>query len=348
MAVSQNRLIRTARGLARRGVPPAFWNAASADEAALHSASNRICFSLLVQQGAGTVAVFSSALLLWVFRYFVMQRALGITLTSAQGELAKNVLSCAEYIIYMFCTLVLMAFVLRERPFHTAARMPIRRPYLLPVAAVITLVFYFGGIYLVDLILHLLSLIHIEPNLPSMEAPKSVAAYVFYALQISVLAPLLEEFTFRGLILRRLQPYGNAFAIIVSALLFGMLHGNVMQIPFAFAVGLAIGYFVVQLGSVWVGVILHCLVNSTSLVSEQLSIHFGDEKANLIFFIFAGALVVFAIPSVFLLVSEGCFKRGERSAVPLGMRTHSFFVSPGFLVFLTLILITVVLTLKIV
>jgi membrane protease YdiL (CAAX protease family) len=52
-----------------------------------------------------------------------------------------------------------------------------------------------------------------------------------------VLAPLGEELLFRGILLRALRDYGDGICILVSGLLFGLLHANVYQIFYAFALG---------------------------------------------------------------------------------------------------------------
>ena len=64
-------------------------------------------------------------------------------------------------------------------------------------------------------------------------------------LYISLVAPVVEELLFRGAVLRSFQPFGKRFAIVFSALLFGLFHGNLVQIPFAFLVGLVLGYVAV-------------------------------------------------------------------------------------------------------
>ena len=64
-------------------------------------------------------------------------------------------------------------------------------------------------------------------------------------------APISEELLFRGLILRSVEPYGKKVAIFVSALLFGLFHGNLIQIPFAFAVGLILGYVALEYNLLW-------------------------------------------------------------------------------------------------
>lgn len=87
-------------------------------------------------------------------------------------------------------------------------------------------------------------------------------------LYAGLLAPVAEEILFRGLILRNLLPYGKKVAIFVSALLFGLYHGNIVQSPFAFAVGLVLGYVAVEYSIVW-AMALHMFNNL--IISDMLS-----------------------------------------------------------------------------
>lgn len=70
-------------------------------------------------------------------------------------------------------------------------------------------------------------------------------------LYASILAPLWEELLFRGFILRSLRPFGKRFAVLGSALLFGLFHGNLLQAPYALVVGLLLGYLAVEYSIVW-------------------------------------------------------------------------------------------------
>ena len=64
----------------------------------------------------------------------------------------------------------------------------------------------------------------------------------------SFLAPFGEEVLFRGFLLQNFKRYGVRFAIIFSAILFGIYHGNIVQTPFAFILGLLLGYITVSYG----------------------------------------------------------------------------------------------------
>ena len=79
-------------------------------------------------------------------------------------------------------------------------------------------------------------------------------------LYASLGAPLAEELLFRGLIQRSLMPLGKRFAIFGSALLFGLFHGNLVQTPYAFLVGLILGYVTAEY-SIWWAILLHALNN---------------------------------------------------------------------------------------
>ena len=84
----------------------------------------------------------------------------------------------------------------------------------------------------------------------------SVSAFLY----IAFLGPFAEEILFRGLILRTLRPYGKGMAIVVSALLFGLYHGNIIQIPYAFLVGLVLAYTALEYSIFW-AIVLHVFNN---------------------------------------------------------------------------------------
>ena len=56
--------------------------------------------------------------------------------------------------------------------------------------------------------------------------------------------PVVEELVFRGFLMRRFEKYGKGFAVIVSAVLFGVMHGNPLQIVFGTLVGLIANNFI--------------------------------------------------------------------------------------------------------
>lgn len=76
----------------------------------------------------------------------------------------------------------------------------------------------------------------------------------------TLVAPVVEEILFRGVILRGLMPQGRRFAVVASAALFGLFHGNIVQIPYAFVAGLVLGYVAVEYSVLW-SMVLHMINN---------------------------------------------------------------------------------------
>lgn len=110
-----------------------------------------------------------------------------------------------------------------------------------------------------------------EPEIVSsafMSHPLGAAAVV---LAIAILAPLIEEFAFRGKMQYELeQSVGIRTAIIVPAVLFSALHGLVDAIhhlPY----GLFAGWVVWRTGSIWGAVYMHALNNSVAAAALLLS-----------------------------------------------------------------------------
>lgn len=90
----------------------------------------------------------------------------------------------------------------------------------------------------------------------------------FGILSIALIGPILEELLFRGAIEGHLLKKGWApkWAILVSALIFGLIHGNPAQIPFAFLIGLLFGWLYYRTGSVIPGIVGHIINNSFAVL----------------------------------------------------------------------------------
>ena len=100
--------------------------------------------------------------------------------------------------------------------------------------------------------------------------PKGIFGFMLTFISTVITPALVEEFICRGLILGSLKKFGDGFAILISAFLFGIMHGNFEQIPFAFLIGIGLGFMTVKSGSLWPAVIVHALNNSVSVLFTYL------------------------------------------------------------------------------
>ena len=91
----------------------------------------------------------------------------------------------------------------------------------------------------------------------------SMSHNIFGILSIAIVVPILEEFLFRGAIEGHLLKIGWSpkRAILISALIFGLIHGNPAQIPFAFLIGLLFGWLYYRTGSLVPGIVGHIINN---------------------------------------------------------------------------------------
>ena len=85
-----------------------------------------------------------------------------------------------------------------------------------------------------------------------------------------IVPALCEEFLFRGAILSALLPYGKKCAIFGSAFLFGLMHGNILQILYTVLMGVILGYLYVRTRSIWLCMLIHFVNNAIAVMQEAL------------------------------------------------------------------------------
>ncbi len=94
-----------------------------------------------------------------------------------------------------------------------------------------------------------------------------------------VLAPIFEEWFFRKELIGRTVRYGEKAAIIFSAAAFALIHGNLFQLFYAFALGLLFGYIFVRTRNVKYTMLLHMFVNFTGGVVAPWVLSRTDMQA---------------------------------------------------------------------
>lgn len=92
------------------------------------------------------------------------------------------------------------------------------------------------------------------------------AAFIAFFLVVAVLAPVVEELTYRGLGFTLLAPYGTWVAILVTGVLFGAAHGLVAGLPVLTIFGIVVAWLRSRTGSVYPSMLLHGVFNGTALL----------------------------------------------------------------------------------
>jgi uncharacterized protein len=100
---------------------------------------------------------------------------------------------------------------------------------------------------------------------PDVWEPKHAAAYVANGVVICIVAPIVEELTFRGLGYSLLVRFGRWAAIVLVGIAFGLAHGLVEGLPFLAAFGAGLAYLRSKVDSVYPGMIVHATFNAVAL-----------------------------------------------------------------------------------
>ena len=188
---------------------------------------------------------------------------------------------------------------------------------------------------LTDLMVTAVSAFGVELSSPDMALPTGALGILSSVIRVVLMPALVEELCLRGVVMQNLRDFGGWFAVITSALCFGLMHCNLIQTPFAFTVGLALGYFVLQTGSLWPAILIHALNNSISLVFSYLSDMLPVQTLNLCYTFVQGAL--FGCGAICFLVylyrkKEDAKLWGDRTALPARSKYAAFFSAPTMVI----------------
>ena len=129
---------------------------------------------------------------------------------------------------------------------------------------------------------------------------------VFGIISLAIMAPLVEEVLFRGAIQGYMLRKGMKplHAILIASAIFGIVHMNPIQVPFAFAIGLIFGWLYYRTGSVLPGIVGHFINNSIACLQMAVS---TKEELNTTTIEWLGEDPTYALFALSLAVMIGMF-----------------------------------------
>ncbi len=148
-----------------------------------------------------------------------------------------------------------------------------------------------------------------EPLLAAMpEVPDAAYGRGFWTVvTVVVMAPLFEEFIFRGILLESLRiRYGVFVAWILSSVIFGLVHLHPTIAVNAAVMGLVLGFIYIATRSLWASIALHAANNAVSyvlLASGKSDLLFSEIIADkTLYWLFYGCVCALLAVSGFYLV----------------------------------------------
>ena len=271
--------------------------------------------------------------------------------------------------VFTFAPLYLIAFpvgmlILRRSPRFEGERDRMSAGMFLRTLFICFFVMYTGNIIgtLVNSLLQ--SLADVPAGNPVMTFATDESVVWKIAVMV-VLAPVLEELIFRRMLIDRLRGYGEKWAVFVSALVFGLFHGNLSQFFYAFGLGLIFGYVYLRTRQLRWSALLHMIINFLgSILSPTLlaaadvgaaaQADLGDPEAvaalispgYLAFFLYSVCLIGMGIAGLVLLIMRAGRLRFDPAPaeLPRERRFSVTFLNVGMLLFVLMCLALMVLS----
>jgi len=189
----------------------------------------------------------------------------------AGGEPDRDVLylystAIGGAVIYAVMLLIILAIAGFDRD-RLALHRPRSWPRTLGLSAAL-FISMFVAIALLEQILHGGEEQGLTPN---GWQPDHAGAYAANFVVIALVAPIVEELTFRGLGFSLLERYGRWFAIVAIGVVFAAQHGLIQGFLELALFGSALAWLRARTRSVYPGMLLHSLFNSIALVAAVVS-----------------------------------------------------------------------------
>ena len=181
-----------------------------------------------------------------------------------------------------------------------------------------------------------MSLFGVKLSSPEMLRVSGFSGFLLSVVQVAVTAAVVEEISLRGCVMQNLRKYGDAFAVMMSAVVFGIMHMNLVQAPFALIVGLGLGYITVKTGSIWPAIVIHAFNNLFSTVVSYLPDWGLNEKGISLVYSFAlYAFLALGVVFGFLFIrraGRNSASQSGGSVLTAGEKAKVFFLSPTIII----------------
>ena len=164
----------------------------------------------------------------------------------------------------------------------------------------------------------------------AMSFSDDMAMNIILFIYMVIAAPVLEELMFRGAVMNLLAPVNRTFALIASAIFFGLMHCNFNQMFNGFLLGLVFGYIALKSGSVISAVICHMTANLNAYIlgyvfEYKLASSIGAEAAA------QGEITVFAVEMVIGIIALVILlkKQGKITSSDIIVADYSYAMEDG-------------------
>ena len=202
------------------------------------------------------------------------------------------------------------------------------------------------------------SFFDISDSLITADETSSLIDFLLLTFTMAIVPAFCEEFLFRKTILKALLPYGEGLAILSSAVMFGMMHQNILQIFYASMAGIVLGYAYVKTRSFLCVFLIHFANNFSSVIQQTLVGNLNEPYASFVGISLTAIVLILGAISIIVLMrkenkqhdaySTGSFEAILRPSPNYLKNKTSFncvkklFLSPCVLIFIIICTLTCV------
>jgi len=141
------------------------------------------------------------------------------------------------------------------------------------------------------------------------EDTNPIISFLISLVFIAVLPGIFEEFAHRGMVLNSIKQHGVWRAILITALLFALMHLSIVKVGYTFLVGVVLGLVAVITRSIWPCIVIHFTNNAISTYSEYAIANdwFGADLINSFNNMLNGGNFILSFVVIFLVLAVMTF-----------------------------------------
>ena len=162
----------------------------------------------------------------------------------------------------------------------------------------------------------------------------TVTTQVAYVI---IIGPIAEELIYRGLILTLLKPFGKWMAVFFSALIFGLMHGNIPQAVPAFAGAIIYGLVAIHCNSIIPTILIHIANNALASYSDFADIFSWPEE------IYSVCMIAVVLAGIYIFMTNYYKLKitdEVRGALSSGGKYMAVIFNPAMIIYFLMNLIT--------
>ena len=228
------------------------------------------------------------------------------------GDYVDTIFSFITQILILFLVpLLIYTFAFKQKPANIFKAFGYRKisPKIILCSIGMGFIAFFIIIFVSTFFSIFIQLLGYQPYVSYASNSKmTFATFLLSMLTVAVMPALFEEFSHRGMLLSGYSKLSSIRAIVLSGLLFGLMHLNINQFFYAFVVGMLLATCALITKSIWPSVIIHFINNglNTYLDYAQSNNLFGANFSEFISFSNVNIFARFLLYSFIICIVVYC------------------------------------------